>query len=81
MYESRFDVITVDVDTGSILVPEAIVVPSLPEPFYADLLAALNAVRDPALAQDDLAFPQLPASPNGNGATQFNLDKGLIQPL
>jgi hypothetical protein len=39
------DVIAVDLDFGSVFVPEHIAVPSLPEPYYSRLLQSLQLVN------------------------------------
>ncbi|GAB6021252.1 hypothetical protein CHUAL_003867 [Chamberlinius hualienensis] len=59
------DVIVVDVDGGSITVPECITLASLPEPYYTSTVSALSSVLHPELAVADNAFPptHISASP------------------
>ena len=50
------DVIVAELDTGFVVVPEAIVVPLLPQPYLDDTMTALSLVLQPELSSADFAF-------------------------
>lgn len=53
------DVIVADLDGGSIMVPDGVALPLLPEPLLSQTQDALSLVLQPELACADYAFPPL----------------------
>ncbi|XP_049836392.1 myotubularin-related protein 13 isoform X2 [Schistocerca gregaria] len=68
------DVIVADLDGGSILVPDGVSLPLLPEPLLSQTTEALGLILQPELSAADLAFP--PPSPR-TPAPPALLDKQL----
>ncbi|RZF38820.1 hypothetical protein LSTR_LSTR000523 [Laodelphax striatellus] len=54
------DVIVADLDGGSILVPDGVSLPLLPEPLLSHTCRSLSLVLQPELTGADYAFPPLP---------------------
>ncbi|XP_039295345.1 LOW QUALITY PROTEIN: myotubularin-related protein 13 [Nilaparvata lugens] len=54
------DVIVADLDGGSVMVPDGVNLPLLPEPLLSDTLSWLRLVLQPQLGSADLAFPPSP---------------------
>lgn len=55
------DVIVADLDGGSLLVPDGVSLPLLPEPLLSSTQEALSLVLQPELSSADHAFPPAPA--------------------
>lgn len=55
------DVIVADLDGGSLLVPDGVSLPLLPEPLLSNTQEALSLVLQPELSSADHAFPPAPA--------------------
>lgn len=58
---SQMDVIVADLDGGSILVPDGVQLPLLPEPLLSSVMHALSMVLQPELTSADHAFPPSPS--------------------
>ncbi|KAL3178044.1 hypothetical protein MRX96_038584 [Rhipicephalus microplus] len=58
------DVLLVDLDGGSVLVPECVTVSTLPEPLHTQLYTQLCMVLRPELMSADDAFPPPPPAPS-----------------
>ncbi|KAH7968208.1 hypothetical protein HPB52_007021 [Rhipicephalus sanguineus] len=58
------DVLLVDLDGGSVLVPECVTVSMLPEPLHTQLYTQLCMVLRPELMSADDAFPPQPPAPS-----------------
>ncbi|KAL1427201.1 hypothetical protein MTO96_017698 [Rhipicephalus appendiculatus] len=58
------DVLLVDLDGGSVLVPECVTVSTLPEPLHTQLYTQLCMVLRPELMSADDAFPPQPPAPS-----------------
>lgn len=54
------DVIIADLDGGSVLVPDGVSVPLLPEPLLSTMSETLSLVLQPELGSADHAFPPSP---------------------
>ncbi|XP_054259178.1 myotubularin-related protein 13-like isoform X2 [Macrosteles quadrilineatus] len=59
----QMDVIVADLDGGSILVPDGVSLPLLPEPLLTSVTEALGLVLQPDLICADHAFPPSPPPP------------------
>lgn len=68
------DVIVADLDGGSLLVPDGVSLPVLPEPFMSRTTESLSLVLQPELNSADHAFP--PHPPQGS-PHQALLDKEI----
>lgn len=55
----QLDVIVADLDGGSIMVPDSVSLPLLPEPLLSQTQDALSMVLQPDLACADYAFPPM----------------------
>lgn len=62
-YSELMDVIVAELDTGYVVVPDSLVVPVLPQPFYSDTMTALSLVLQPDLNSADFAFAPPPQPP------------------
>ncbi|XP_067934289.1 myotubularin-related protein 13-like [Watersipora subatra] len=56
--QDLLDVIIVDCDSGSVVIPECVHIPSVPEPMSQRLLDSLSLVLNPDLMLADFAFPK-----------------------
>uniref|UniRef100_A0A7N5P165 SET binding factor 1 n=1 Tax=Ailuropoda melanoleuca TaxID=9646 RepID=A0A7N5P165_AILME len=55
--QELLDVIVADLDGGTVMVPECVHIPPLPEPLQSQTHSVLSMVLDPELELADLAFP------------------------
>ncbi|KAI0213842.1 Myotubularin-related protein 13 [Lamellibrachia satsuma] len=62
-FSDLLDVIVVDLDGGSIRVPEHVQLALMPDPIHGHITQALNMVLHPELLQADMAFTQAPTKP------------------